>query len=285
MSGRILLCTDLDRTLLPNGLQPESPGARERLRSFVANPESTLAYVSGRHRALVEEAIAQWELPRPDWVISDVGTVLWQVNTAGDWSADEDWSQAIDKDWCGRSSADLAECLARFTELELQPPAQQNRHKLSYFLPADADTELLTRRLLEHLAPLNVRARLVFSIDETQDQGLLDVLPESASKRHAIEALTAKLGLVRENTVFCGDSGNDLEVLASPIPAVLVANATDEVRQQARALARAAGHEDQLYLARGQFLGMNGNYAAGILEGVAHYHPQTIDWMDDGMAA
>ncbi len=30
-------------------------------------------------------------------------------------------------------------------------------------------------------------------------------------------------------------------------------------------------------------MGMNGNYAAGILEGIAHYHPDTIEWM--GLAA
>ena len=28
MSAHLLLCTDLDRTLLPNGEQPESPPAR-----------------------------------------------------------------------------------------------------------------------------------------------------------------------------------------------------------------------------------------------------------------
>ena len=36
-----------------------------------------------------------------------------------------------------------------------------------------------------------------------------------------------------------------------------------------------------LYLAHGGFLGMNGNYSAGILEGVAHYHPDTRLWMED----
>jgi hypothetical protein len=34
------------------------------------------------------------------------------------------------------------------------------------------------------------------------------------------------------------------------------------------------------YLAQGRFLGMNGNYSAGIVEGVAHYHPDIRVWME-----
>ena len=41
-------------------------------------------------------------------------------------------------------------------------------------------------------------------------------------------------GFPRERTVFAGDSGNDLDVLASAIPSVLVANADPGVRAEAR---------------------------------------------------
>ena len=57
MPERLLICTDLDRTLIPNGTQPESSGARDHFALLVGRPEVTLAYVSGRHRALVETAI------------------------------------------------------------------------------------------------------------------------------------------------------------------------------------------------------------------------------------
>jgi len=86
-------------------------------------------------------------------------------------------------------------------------------------------------------------------------------------------------GFSLQQTVFCGDSGNDLEVLASPIPAVLVANARPEIRRQAGTLAEEAGCKEQLYVARGGFLGMNGNYRGGMLEGIAHYHPPIRDWL------
>ena len=48
MPGHLLLCTDLDRTLIPNGPQPESAQAREHFARFAAHPQVTLAYVSGR---------------------------------------------------------------------------------------------------------------------------------------------------------------------------------------------------------------------------------------------
>ncbi|MEJ2621733.1 MAG: haloacid dehalogenase, partial [Candidatus Thiodiazotropha sp.] len=34
MSVKLLLCTDLDRTLIPNGSQPESAGAREAFKQL-----------------------------------------------------------------------------------------------------------------------------------------------------------------------------------------------------------------------------------------------------------
>jgi hypothetical protein len=43
---------------------------------------------------------------------------------------------------------------------------------------------------------------------------------------------------------------------------------------------RESGHRDTLYLAQGSFLGMNGNYAAGVLEGLAHFFPETAAWLD-----
>ena len=38
MASPILLCCDLDRTLIPNGPQPESPGARPLLRALAHHP-------------------------------------------------------------------------------------------------------------------------------------------------------------------------------------------------------------------------------------------------------
>jgi hypothetical protein len=122
---------------------------------------------------------------------------------------------------------------------------------------------------------------LIYSVDEASSTGLLDVLPARATKLHAVEFLMQHQGFDYSNTVFAGDSGNDLPVLASAIQSVLVANADGEVVEQAKTQALQQRTMAAFYLAQGGFLGMNGNYSAGILEGIAHYHPDTRLWMEE----
>ena len=280
---RLLLCTDLDRTVLPNGPQPESVGARRCFAALAARPEVTLAYVTGRHRSLVEQAMHDYSLPRPDFVISDVGTTIYQVS-GHDWQQWRDWQQEIEPDWAGLGHADLRVLLLDVPELRLQESAKQNQHKLSYYVPLYADTQVLAEAIRQRLEANGIRASLVWSIDEPNDIGLLDVLPERADKRHAVSFLMQRNGFSLAETVFAGDSGNDLPVLVSEIPAVLVANASEAVRRDARSQAQALGNPAALYIARGGYLGMNGNYAAGVLEGVAHYSPAAAGWLEQGHA-
>jgi HAD superfamily hydrolase (TIGR01484 family) len=273
--SHLLLCTDLDRTLIPNGSEPESPGARERFREFVAGHGVTLAYVSGRHRALVEQAIRDYGLPLPNYVIGDVGTSLYRVQDAS-WSRVTDWEEIIGADWAGLDRSALAAIFEDMPELRLQEPEKQNRFKLSYYTDAHLDPAPLVERMRERLGETQARASLIWSIDEAANVGLLDVLPEGATKYHAVVFLMGLTGHAESNTVFAGDSGNDLEVLVSRIPSVLVANGHPAVRLEAQRLAEQRGCVDRLYHAVGNWGGMNGNYSAGILEGVAHFHPELL---------
>lgn len=280
MAERILICTDLDRTLIPNGPQPESPQARDRFRKLAARSEVTLAYVSGRHRALVQQAINNYRLPSPDFVIGDVGTTLYQVSADGaQWTPESSWQTQIAKDWAGHSRADIKAELIDLSALRMQEPGKQNDFKLSYYVPLQSDHKALTAEIDRRLRGSGIAARQIWSVDEPAGVGLLDILPARASKLHAINALMHAHRFDRDNTVFCGDSGNDIEVLVSPINAVLVGNAQAQVRDEARKLAAAEGHSAQLYIAKGGYLGMNGNYSAGMLEGIAHYFGFVTDWV------
>lgn len=279
MAERLLICTDLDRTLIPNGQQSESPGAREHFVALAARPEVTLAYVSGRYRALVEQAIVHYRLPVPDFVVGDVGTTIYHVGPQQDWEHQQVWETEIAQDWAGQRHADLKALLSDLLALRLQEFTKQNNYKLSYYVPLQSDREVLSEEIQQRLQASGVKARLVWSVDEPAGIGLLDVLPLRASKYHAVEALMQEQGFDDSETVFCGDSGNDIEVLVSHIPAVLVANSQPDVQEQARRLAQEGGCAEQLYIARGEFMGMNGNYSAGMLEGIAHYHPHSVDWM------
>lgn len=269
---RFLLCTDLDRTLIPNGAQPESPMASMLFERFVSCKEVTLAYVTGRHRALVEQAIAEFALPQPDFAITDVGSTIYRIDASG-WRQWDEWDAQITPDWHGLSHDELCRLLSVFPALRLQEPEKQNRHKLSFYALLDTDAQELLGAIDTRLKQAGIRANLIWSIDEAHAVGLLDVLPASANKLHAITFLMQQQGFGQENTVFAGDSGNDLDVLKSGLQAVLVANADAETKRLA------ADGTCSLYIARGGYLGMNGNYSAGILEGLAHYLPEADAWL------
>ena len=279
MSKRLLICTDLDRTLIPNGPQAESPLARQHFSILVSHAEISLAYVSGRHRSLVEQAITEYSLPVPEFVIGDVGTTIYRVGASHEWQHDGMWENEIIQDWGENRHADLERLLADLSPLQIQESDKQNHCKLSYYVPLQVDTIALSELITTRLKAAGANCRLIWSIDEQADVGLLDILPQGASKYHAIRALVREHEFNLEDTVFCGDSGNDIEVLVSPIPSVLVANGSDEVRTQAVSEAEANEQAGRLYVAQGGWMGMNGNYAAGMLEGIAYYHPETVPWM------
>jgi hypothetical protein len=190
-----------------------------------------VVYVTGRHRELIAQAIDNYCLPLPDYVIRDVGSSLFAVTPDG-WLSREDWQQEIAPDWAGLQYAEIHTLLADFRTLRLQETAKQNTWKLSYYVPLYADYVARLAEVGQRLERHAVNASLIWSVDEPAAIGLLDILPASA------------------------------------IPAVLVANASPEVREAAL-----QGHADARYIARGGYLGMNGNYSAGLLEGLAPFMP------------
>jgi HAD superfamily hydrolase (TIGR01484 family) len=275
--ARYLLCSDLDRTLIPNGPQAESPRARDTLRELVNHHAVCVVYVTGRNRELVEEAVAAFDLPWPDAVIGDVGTRIWSTFDRH-WTPWSQWDALIGREWTDAIYQQAQEQADLFDSVQRQAEDRQTACKLSYFCPADG-LEETAKRLRRHFASIRLPVRIIASLDETSDQGLIDILPKQASKRSAIEMVMGAWGFPHWATVCAGDSGNDLPFLTSALQSVLVGNATDAVRQQALAMACAQGQADNLYLARGGLLGMNGNYAAGVIEGFAHYVPEARDWL------
>jgi sucrose-6F-phosphate phosphohydrolase len=276
--SKILLCCDLDRTLLPNGAQPESDSARPLLRKLAQHPNLTLVYVSGRHKALLQEAIAQYHIPVPDYAIGDVGTTIYTV--AGEqWQPMRSWQDEIAPAWRGFTQTELAQLFQDLPQLTLQEAEKQNRFKLSYYTPMSFDQHQLIATMQERLQQREVDASLVWSVDEAKQCGLLDVLPQEATKSHAVYFLIEQLGLNEDDAVFAGDSGNDLTALTSGLNAILVANAATDVKEEAQQRVKEAGYAQRLYLAKGGFMGMNGNYAAGVLEGVVHFFPQSAAWL------
>jgi sucrose-6-phosphatase len=271
---KILICSDLDRTLIPNGYQEESAHARPVFRRLAEHSHIYLAYVSGRDRQLILDAIEEFYLPLPDYAIGNVGTTLYRI-TNDHWQLSEDWSDEIGKDWKELSWEGLAEFFEDMGDIRLQEPEKQTRYKLSFYTDQNIDHQRLISDIRRILKQKHVRANIIWSVDETGTNGLLDILPPRANKLHAIEFLMQQEQFSEDRTVFAGDSGNDLDVLTSGLQAILVKNAMAEVRQEAVNKMSDKDMLNRLYLPEGNFWGMNGNYAAGVMEGLVHFIPET----------
>jgi len=276
MSGlqNILICCDLDRTLIPNGFQEESAHARPVFRLLSEHANIFVAYVSGRDKKLILDAIEEFYLPMPDYAIGDVGTTLYRIIN-GNWILLDEWSDEIGRDWKRLNWEGLAEYFEDMQDLRLQEPEKQSPHKLSFYTDQHIDHQRLIKHIRAALDEKGIHANIIWSIDEISTSGLLDIIPARANKLHAIEFLIQQEHFSEDRTVFAGDSGNDLDVLTSGMQAILVKNAMDEVRKEAVEMLSAKHMLHRLYLPKGNFGGMNGNYAAGVMEGLVHFIPET----------
>ncbi|MFP4561161.1 MAG: HAD-IIB family hydrolase [Thiohalorhabdus sp.] len=254
-----LLATDMDRTLLPNGLQEAEPGALDRFRDWAAarHPRQ-LAYVTGRHHALAREVMAGFRLSEPDWLVCNVGTEIYAAGQAHPLPA---WEKALERGFDAGAVRDWA--LEALPGARLQEAAKQSPLKVSFYLDREPDATALQGRLEAGLREESLAARVVVSYDETEGLGLVDFLAPGSGKANALDFLRRHLELDRDRTLFAGDSGNDADALLSGVCGILVGNATEAVRAHLRAeQARHPGA--RIYFARRP-------YTAGILEGMAHY--------------
>ncbi len=271
---KILICSDLDRTIIPNGYQEESAHARAVFRQLAEDSNIFLAYVSGRDKKLILDAIEEFYLPMPDYAIGDIGTTLYRIIN-DNWQLSEDWSDEIGQDWKSLARGNLSEFLEDMEEIRLQESEKQKQYKVSFYTDQNVDPQLLIKNIRDVLAEKDVRANIIWSVDEISTDGLLDIIPPRANKLHAIQFLMQQEHFPEDRTVFAGDSGNDLDVLTSGQQTILVKNATEDIRKEAIKKLSEKNLTNRLYLPRGNFFGMNGNYAAGVMEGLASFIPET----------
>ncbi len=233
--NKILLATDLDGTLVGDD------SATGRLNEIVKNLQETrglkFAYVTGRSPELFTELKNEKLLLEPDALVTAVGTEIY---------IDGEKLAA----WPNVSNWDLEQMktlLTDYPSLKLQPITEQREYKLSYFLK---DNDELVEEIRERLKdyPVNV----VYSMSL-----YLDILPTGVNKGSALQFLANMWDIDREHVYACGDSGNDIDMLACS-NAIIVGNAKKEL------LDWAAGRPGVTYEAKA-------NYANGIIEGLGHY--------------
>lgn len=262
-----ILATDLDRTLLPNGKWEADTGAIKLFNQLTEEQDVLVVYVTGRNLDLTEGAIKEFGVRYPSVLVGDVGTTIRKYQ-GGEWSFDEGWIEHV-KRASPRWSADgIKEAIAGVDGIREQEAEHLNQFKQSYYVEHDRREEILRR--VDELAKGKFDEVLVYSFDSGNGNGLLDCLPNSATKQTGLEYVCEEYGSKREDAVFCGDSGNDIFPLTAGFSGVLVRNADEQLVQDVKA-AMAKNPDLKAYFAKGNFKGLNGYYTSGVIEGAYHY--------------
>lgn len=278
MNLQLLLCSDFDGTLIPDGDMEVSPIAYQIFRSLLENFPITLAIITGRRPQSALDTITAMNLPLPRFLVGDVGsTMLVQEDKV--WIRNTDWDKTISIDWANSRSEDILARLKTIPGLTPQENIYQTPTKVSFYGDLDADGALMVNRVRTILLELRVRSQVLWSRDPLRNVAYLDVLPQSAGKLGAMRFIQARFGFLEDRTIYCGDAGNDLDALASGVRAVVPQNAYPEVVQEVLRILQKRKLPHKLYRARGGFLGLQGNALEGVLEGITHHFPEMRQWM------
>ncbi|NNM52289.1 MAG: HAD-IIB family hydrolase, partial [Pseudomonadales bacterium] len=236
MSRCMILATDLDGTLLA-GPQPARRILRELFRDNVCS--SKLIFVTGRGLESILPVLNDPTVPRPDYIIADVGATVVYGESLLPVSP---LLQEITAAWPGTQQ--VLEALAPFTYLERQTVPQERR--CSFYVQEDLiDDEL--RHVVNELG-----CELLFS-----SQRYLDVLPKGVGKGASLQRLCKQLDFNLESVVVVGDTLNDLSMFTVGFHGIVVGGAEPPLIEAVR-------HVDRAYIAEGEG-------CAGILDGLVHY--------------
>jgi sucrose-6F-phosphate phosphohydrolase len=262
-----ILATDLDRTLLPNGSWEPDASAIDHFNRLTDRDDLIVVYVTGRNLALTEEAVAKFGVRYPDFLCGDVGTTIRKREGDG-WVPDEGWVTHVHHASPKWSADAIREAIADVEGIREQEAEHLNPFKQSYYCDHERQDDILSA--VDERVKGRFDEVIVYSFDSEDGKGLLDLLPASATKQTALEYVAEAHGVPKNETVFCGDSGNDIFPLTAGFAGVLVRNADEQLVTKVRE-AMKANPALQAYFAQGGFQGLNGYYTSGVIEGAFHY--------------
>ncbi len=234
------IVTDLDNTLL---------GDPDSLRRFVElfqarRKEAVFCIATGRNRNTALRMLRKHNIPRPDVLITSVGTDIYY---APNLTRDTRWREHIDQSWNPRAVRRLLDDLPG---LKLQEKEEQGKFKISYYYDPEIapNQEEITSILLKGEQSVNV----VVSFDQH-----LDILPARASKGAALRWFAARREVPMYRILAAGGSGADEDMMRGNTLAVVVANRHDEELSELTDI-------EKIFFPKAP-------HAAGILEAIEYY--------------
>jgi sucrose-6F-phosphate phosphohydrolase len=207
-----------------------------------------IVYATGRSPTLYQQLQTEKQLLEPDALIAAVGTEIYLKSSD---NPDPAWSERLSQGW----DRDLIlASTAHFADLVPQPDSEQRPFKVSFFLTEAVAKEVLLQ-LETVLQNQGLDIKLIYSTGQD-----LDILPRYSDKGLAMQFLRQQWKIEPEQTVVCGDSGNDLALFSvGEERGIIVGNASSELLEWHN-----ANPGDYRYLAKARCAG-------GILEGLNYF--------------
>jgi sucrose-6-phosphatase len=217
-----LFVTDLDDTLVYRTVGDDSalPELNQLLSQHREKYGTKIVYSTGRSPLLYQKLQAQKTLLQPDALVLAVGTEIYLDGTD---TQDSDWAEILSPAW---EPEIILSVTNKYTELIPQPDSEQRPFKVSFFLEPKASVNVLLQ-LEAELQKYKLNVKLIYSSDID-----LDIVPRSSDKGQAMQFLRQKWKFAAEQTVVCGDSGNDIALFAvGNERGIIVGNARKELLQ------------------------------------------------------
>ncbi len=207
--------------------------------------EIAFCIATGRRLDAALKVLREHNIPQPDVLMTSLGT---EIYYAPQLTPDRAWSNHINYLWNRQRVVDL---LGDLPGLELQPKLFQSTFKISYFYdPAIAPSvEELKRILFKNDQTVNV----MFSFGQ-----YLDVVPIRASKGYGLRWFAEQWEIPLNRILTVGGSGADEDMMLGNSLSVVVKNRHREELSDLNNI-------QPIYFSEKEF-------AAGILDGLAHYN-------------
>lgn len=239
-----LLSLDIDNTLIH---EQSLDGTFTEVWNNTLNGDSPiLCYNTGRLLDDVLDLVRNKILPRPNFIISGVGTNIFDYHEKRVLKA---FSEILEEGWDLRRVEEVVQTLP--FDIEKQPHIFQHDYKRSYFLNKATPQDI--NRIEQYFNQTELEINIVYS-----GERFLDVLPKWANKGNALSWLLRHLDVPNEAVLVAGDSGNDNTMFAlDGIKGVVVGNAQQELYQITK-------HLDVYHAEK--------PYSEGLVEGLEFYN-------------
>ena len=241
-----LFVTDLDNTLV--GDDNALVELNRQLNQHRQEHGTKIVYATGRSPTLYRQLQTKKQLLSPDALIAAVGT---EIYLNGSETPDSAWSEKLCQGW---DRDVVVATTAHFADLVPQPETEQRPFKVSFFLTQALAPEILPQ-LQSLLQKQGLDTKLIYSTGQD-----LDILPRHSDKGLAMQFLRSLWKIAAEQTVVCGDSGNDIALFSVGAErGIIVGNASFELLEWHN-----TNPANYRYLAKAACAG-------GILEGLKYF--------------